>query len=102
MEHLLSLRLRNWQGCLLFTQSLSFFSKCSHLLLNASGVISRCAEMRFISFSVKVGVMVLQQLAQLRQSTSRHTSASTCSASLSKPRGGFFSTLPRNLLKVFL
>src|SRR5688500_16649604 len=98
MEHLLSFRFKNWQGCFTLTQSpvRSFFS---HFLRKASSVISKCAEMRFISWLVKVGVMVLQQLAQARQSVSAQTSLSVCTARLSNPRGGFFSSLVKNLLK---
>jgi hypothetical protein len=46
---------------------------------------------------VNVGVIDLQQLAQLRQSTSFQTAASISSANLSRPLGGFFSTRPKNL-----
>jgi hypothetical protein len=58
--------------------------------------------MRRISLLVKVGVMVLQQLAQVKQSTSCHTSAFNFSASASKPAGFNFSTLPKYLRKILL
>jgi hypothetical protein len=54
--------------------------------------------MRFISADVKVGVMVLQQLAHARQSVSFHTSCSSPAVSFSKPRGVCFSSLLKNRL----
>src|SRR6187551_3674477 len=58
--------------------------------------------MRLISFGVYVGVIVLQQLAQVKQSTCCHISMFNFSVSLSRSRGGFFSTLVRNRLNNFL
>jgi len=62
------------------------------MFLKSFGRIFKCFEMRLISFGVKVGVMVLQQLAQLKQSTSCQTSVLSCSARISKPSGFNFST----------
>src|SRR5258708_6838624 len=102
MEHLLSFRFKNWHGCFLFCQSLSFFSYSSHLSLNSRGVISKCADILFISLTENVGVIVLQQLPQLKQSISGHTSFSTVSINLCKPRGGCFSILVKNKRKDLL
>jgi hypothetical protein len=49
-----------------------------------------------------VGDMVLQQLAQARQSVSCHTVALACTTLVSNPRGGFFSILVRKRLKADL
>jgi len=48
-----------------------------------------------------VGVIVLQQLAQVKQSTSGHTVLSIISATVSKFLGGFFSSLPKKRLNAF-
>jgi hypothetical protein len=45
--------------------------------------------------------MLLQQLAQLRQSVSAQTSLSICSEIVSKYLGGLFSVLVKKLLKDF-
>jgi len=58
--------------------------------------------MRLISVDVYVGDIVLQQLAQLRQSISCHISVSICEASLSKPREGFFSIRRKYFKNSFL
>ncbi|MEI9808698.1 MAG: hypothetical protein WDO16_13025 [Bacteroidota bacterium] len=62
----------------------------------------RWADILVISLGVYVGVIVLQQLAQLRQAVSGQTFFSVSAASLSRPRGGFFSRLVRNLRKDLL
>src|SRR2546423_7942938 len=102
MELMFVVRCEYWQGCFLFTQSLSFFSYFSYFSLNSNGVIFKCADMRRISLLVNVGVMVLQQFAHESQSFSCHTSAFNFSASLSKPAGFNFSTLLKYLRKSFL
>jgi len=53
--------------------------------------------MRLMSSGLKVGVMVLQQLAQLRQSTSFHTCTSALMVMLFKSLCGFFSSFERNM-----
>jgi hypothetical protein len=55
-----------------------------------------------MSSPVKVGVIVLQQLEHLRQSTSFHTSLSTNAEILSSPLGGRFFSLVRKFLSDFL
>ena len=101
MLHLLSFKFKNWQGSVLFSQSLSppfsFFNHCSW---NSPTVCPKCADILFISCLVKVGVMVLQQLAQERQSVSCHTSFSSCRIFFSSPRDGPFSSFVRNLRKL--
>jgi hypothetical protein len=57
--------------------------------------------MRFISLVLKVGLIVLQQLAQDKQSVSCHTSLSALTASSSSKRGGSFSSLVRKALNPF-
>src|ERR1700712_3569912 len=99
---MLVVRFRNWQGCCLFTQSLPLFSFNKYLSLKAIGFISRCAEMRLTSLTVNVGDIVLQQLAQVKQSTSFQTALSTSTAILSRSFGGVFSSLLKNLLSTLL
>src|SRR5204862_6578303 len=91
-----------WQGCFLFCQSPSFFSYTNHFSLNAAGVMSKWAEMRFTSAVVKVGVIFLQQLPQVRQSVSAHTSLSTVSIILCKPFGGLFSSFVKSVRNFLL
>src|ERR1035437_5855022 len=100
MEHLLSTR--NWQGCVLFTQSPESSSLSSHLSLNSFGFIPMCAEMRVISALLKVGVIVLQQLAHSVQFTSRHTVASTLATSSDISSGTISSNLSRKADSDFL
>jgi hypothetical protein len=64
-------RSRNWQGSVLFSQTLSpDLSRRNLPDLNCSGVFPINAAILLIFFSVNGGVMVLQQLAQVTQSTS--------------------------------
>jgi hypothetical protein len=58
--------------------------------------------MRFISAGVYVGDMVLQQLAQLRQSTSCHTALSAASVAAPNFLGEVFSNTVRNLRNLLL
>jgi hypothetical protein len=92
---------RNWQGVDLLSQS-PFLSLRNHFFLKSAGEILKCDDIRRMSLFVYVGDISLQQFAQLRQSTSRQTSASDLAASLSKPLGGFFLSLLRNLLNADL
>ena len=79
-----------------------FLSLCSHCFLNSSTVWPKWADILLRSAGVNVGVIVLQQLAQLRQSTSCHTSFSNAMVKLFSLFGGSFSSLVRNLLKLRL
>lgn len=60
----------------------------------------KCRAIRFRSPGVYVGVMVLQQLAQDKQSVSAHTSFSVLSIMACNPRTGFFSSRVRKRRKV--
>jgi hypothetical protein len=77
-------------------------SLMSHFSVNDLGVISKWAEMRLISFLVKVGVIVLQQLAHSMQFTSFHTVASTLATSFGISTGTILSNLFRNAVSDFL
>src|SRR5580704_5778119 len=96
MEHIFVLRSRNWQGCFTFIQS-PLLSLYNHFSRNAFCVMSRCLEILFTSVFVYVGDIVLQQLAQERQSTSFQIFLSASVTNLSNPRKGFFSSLDKKL-----
>src|SRR4051812_13190763 len=99
MEHLFFTR--NWQGWVVFTQSPESSSLCSHFSLNAFGVISRWADMRLMSVGVKVGVIVLQQLAHSVQSIFFQTSASASAASTGISSGTSSSNLAKKAVSDF-
>ena len=63
--------------------------------MNTFGVSPKWAEILLISAFVNVGVMVLQQFAQARQSVSDQTSFSSHALIFSSPLGGDVSSFPR-------
>jgi hypothetical protein len=65
------------------------------------GVVFKCAEILLISVFVKVGVIDLQQLAQLKQSVSAQTCGLMYSANWSNPLGALFSSLLKKDLNCF-
>src|SRR6185312_10164599 len=93
MLHIFVVRSRNWHGCERFIQSLFFFSRYSHFSLKSFGLMPRCADILLISAVVYVGLITLQQLAQLRQFISCHTFFSASSIRLSRLAGGLLSIL---------
>src|SRR5690606_26736378 len=79
------------QGNTLFTVAPDSSSTSRYCAWKLSGLIPRYADIRLISSSVKIGVMVLQQCAHSVQFTSRHTLASS-SATISDKSGGIISS----------
>jgi hypothetical protein len=84
------------------TQSLSFLLYLSHLDLKARAVILKWTEILLISLVRNVGVMVLQQFPQVKQSVSSQISLSILAAIVSRFLGGFFSSLVRKVRNLFL
>src|SRR6185312_3839106 len=93
MEHMLVFKSRNWHGCDLFIHSLFLLSRYSHFSLKSFAFMPRCAEILLISSVVYVGLITLQQFAQLRQLTCVHTSFPVLSRISCRSLGGFFSIL---------
>jgi hypothetical protein len=57
-----------------------------------------CSYSFYINIAVNVGVIFLQQFAQLKQSISFHTAVSTVSTIVLMFLGGFFSTFLKKRL----
>src|SRR5690349_19230706 len=95
MVHLFVRKSRNWQGCERLRHS-PFLFWYNHFFLKTGTDIRKCAAIRFISSSVKVGVMRRQQLAHCKQSVSAHTAGSNCSADKSKFDGGWLCNFSKN------